>query len=330
MNPSKQPVRDALLGLAVGDALGVPVEFQPRSHLTAQPVEGMRGYGTYQQPAGTWSDDSSLTFCLADSLCGGYDLADMAHKFIQWKAGQLWTPHGVVFDIGNTTSYAIDQLNIILRSGNPSDLKYLPYAGATEFTNGNGSLMRILPLLFYLRGRGLDEQLERIREVSALTHGHLRATLACAIYLRLAEYLLHDYTPLDAYRATQGDIRRHWQEREIAARECRLFSGILEADLHERPESSIRSDGYVLHSLEAALWCFLRESSYEATVLRAVNLGGDTDTTAAIVGGLAGLYYGAEGIPTHWRNALARLEAIEDLCHRLQRQYKAIPPPMVY
>ncbi len=323
------PVKDALLGVAVADAIGVPVEFQSRQELAQNPVLDIRGYGTYQQPPGTWSDDSSLTFCLAESLSHTYDLADMAEKFIQWKKGQLWTPHGKVFDIGLTTRTSIDQLELILRKGNPADLTYLRYSNADEYTNGNGSLMRIMPLLFHLEGKGMEEQFECIWEVSALTHGHIRAALASAIYLRLAEYLRHGHSPLAAYQAMQKDINQYWDRRGVIAKERQLFHRILQGNIQDANIDTIQSDGYVLHSLEAALWCLLREETYEATILSAVNLGSDTDTTAAIVGGLAGLYYGADSIPGHWLRALARLEDIENLCNQLQRQYKAMPPPII-
>ncbi len=137
-------VLDGLFGLCVGDALGVPVEFKSRSYLTKNPVKNMIGYGTYNKPPGTWSDDSSLAFCLADSLCNGYDINDIADKFVSWYYHNLWTPHGEVFDIGNTTSEAIFRL----KQGNINPEK----AGAMdEYSNGNGSLMRILPLSFIKR-----------------------------------------------------------------------------------------------------------------------------------------------------------------------------------
>jgi ADP-ribosyl-[dinitrogen reductase] hydrolase len=149
------PIHHAILGLAVADALGVPVELQFREELTLNPVVGIRGYATHHQPPGTWSDDSSLTFCLADSLCGGYELADIAEKLVAWRKAEIWTPHGKVFDIGLTTQRAIGILAEILATGNVEDLTNLRDE-ADEYSNGNGSLMRILPLYFAIREYDLD------------------------------------------------------------------------------------------------------------------------------------------------------------------------------
>ena len=152
---------DALLGLATGDALGVPVEFLPRKALDANPVTGMRAFGAHRQPAGTWSDDSSLTFCLAEMLCKGYDLNELARLFVAWKEDAYWTAHGEVFDIGIATSAAIYQLQ--------QGVSPVLAGGDTEESNGNGSLMRILPLLFYIKDKPIEERFRIIEAVSALT-----------------------------------------------------------------------------------------------------------------------------------------------------------------
>ncbi len=183
-------IADALIGLAVADALGVPFEFKSTKTMLANPATDMIGYGTHHQPLGTWSDDSSLTFCLAESLCTDYDLADMAQKFVDWRDQAYWTAHNKVFDIGITTHKALSRLKIILAEKQYDKLKILKLEG-TEKDNGNGSLMRILPLLFYVKGMDSKTQFEMIWEVSALTHRHIRVAMACFIYLKLAEYILN-------------------------------------------------------------------------------------------------------------------------------------------
>lgn len=145
-------VIDALLGGAIGDAVGVPYEFKRTSEMLRNPAIDMIGYGTHFQPVGTWSDDSSLTFCLAESLIRGYNLTDIAIKFIAWKNKAYWTAHDEVFDIGHTTNTAISRLQKIILSQNYEQLKELKYQG-DDRDNGNGSLMRILPLLFYIKGK---------------------------------------------------------------------------------------------------------------------------------------------------------------------------------
>lgn len=301
-----------LLGVAVGDALGVPFEFRSQAEMAADPARDMRGYGTHHQPTGTWSDDSSLTFCLAESLVQGYDLADMARKFVQWKTRAYWTAHNTVFDIGITTRRTIATLEDILERGDLEDLELLRY-GAPESDNGNGSLMRILPLLFHIRGLDIREQFEITWRVSALTHGHIRSAMSCLIYLRLAEYLLQGVNKEDSYLRMRRDVLGLWKAMEFDAGEQRHFERMILQDIRETPKSTIRGSGYVIASLEASLWCFLKTNDFEAAVLTAVNFGEDTDTTAAITGGLAGLYYGSVSIPAYWLAVLARREDIRVL-----------------
>jgi len=312
--------KDALIGLAVGDALGVPVEFMERSVILENPVQEMRAYGTYDQPMGTWSDDSSLTFCLADSLIEGFDLIDMAERFVLWKHQAYWSARGEVFDIGITSAVAIDQLAVLLAQ---KQFKAIESLGNTddERTNGNGSLMRILPLYFYLQHEKIEDHFATIWAVSALTHAHLRAAIACLIYLIFADELVQQKSASVAYAEMQKRMTAFLTKNEGKRQEAKFFQRILEEDIDSLPENEIRSDGYVVHSLEAALWCLLRGCSYEEVVLAAVNLGADTDTTAAIAGGLAGLQYGWESIPRDWRESLARYQDILKLSEALHEVY---------
>lgn len=298
-------IKDALLGVATGDALGVPVEFRSRSSLLNEPVTGMREYGTHGQPAGTWSDDSSLTFCLAEMLCGPYNLQNLANRFINWKEFGYWTPHGVVFDIGIATAEAI----IRLRKGSPPTLA----GGTTEGSNGNGSLMRILPLLFYIKDMPIEERFKHVQEVSSLTHAHLRSVNACFIYLEFARNILMGQSKEVAYENVCYTLTDFLQNSEASH-----FYDILCGQLPQFPIEKIHGTGYVLSTLEAAIWCLLNTGSYSEAVLQAVNLGNDTDTTAAVTGGLAGLLYGWETIPADWRNVLAKSAAIDQLITNLQ------------
>ena len=175
---NSNPYRAGLLGLALGDALGVPVEFQDRARLRQNPVTGMRGYGTYNQPPGTWSDDTSLACCLAESLLQDFNLASMASRFISWRNYAHWTAHNEVFDIGITTNAAIDKLEHLLASKKQDELSKL-HIGASEQSNGNGSLMRTFPLYTYIKNMDPKAQFIVTWEVSALTHGHVRAAFAC-------------------------------------------------------------------------------------------------------------------------------------------------------
>jgi len=310
--PARQrnPIRDALLGFAVGDALGVPVEFTIREDLEIFPVKDMRGYGTHHQPPGTWSDDSSLSFCLAESLIEGYNLKDLAQRFIAWYDQGYWTPHGEVFDVGGATEDAIYRL----RQGN---LPPQQAGGHAEYDNGNGSLMRILPLVFHHRELEVAERFRLVREVSSITHGHFRSVFSCFFFLEVARAVLQGLAPLRAYEQAIRVAHDWCKQANLPTSELRLFHRVLEGNIPKLARFQVHSSGYVIHTLEASLWCWMSTESYEEAVLTAVNLGADTDTTAAITGGLAGLTYGHNAIPMRWLQQLARKEDITDLADRL-------------
>jgi ADP-ribosylglycohydrolase len=303
-------IKDALLGVAVGDAVGVPVEFRHREELERSPITGMTGFGTHHQPPGTWSDDSSMTFCLAEMLCGEYDLGNLANRFVNWRSHGYWTPHGSVFDIGIATRAAIGRLE--------TGVSPVLAGGKEESSNGNGSLMRILPLLFYIGGKSIEQRFERIKEVSSLTHRHIRSIIACFLYLEIALELINGGNMYDAYRhACRNSINFLKTHDPANEKEDIYFARLLDGNIFKLPEKDIRSSGYVIHTLEASIWCLLNTRNYTGAVLKAANLGDDTDTTAAVTGGLAGLVYGHETIPAEWLEMLARRADIEDLSRRL-------------
>jgi ADP-ribosyl-[dinitrogen reductase] hydrolase len=299
-----------LMGLCVGDALGVPVEFISRAERVKSPVTTMLGYGTWNQPPGTWSDDSSLSFCLAECLCRGYSLDAIANSFWRWYKEAYWTPRGDVFDIGQTTHTAIMRL----KQG------VVPHqaGGKVENSNGNGSLMRILPMAYCHRNFTLGELLARVHDVSAITHAHARSQMACGIYISIAVALLEGADLQTAYLQALQDIQTIYSVREFLL-EKPHFGRVFSGEIAKLPVEEINSGGYVIDTLESSLWCLLNSSSYSEAVLKAVNLGGDTDTTAAVTGGLAGIYYGVENIPKQWMNQIARRQDIIYLAERFAR-----------
>ncbi|MEH2240556.1 ADP-ribosylglycohydrolase family protein [Nostoc sp.] len=299
-----------LMGLCVGDALGVPVEFTSRAERVKSPVTTMLGYGTWNQPPGTWSDDSSLSFCLAECLCRGYSLDAIANSFWRWYKEAYWTPRGDVFDIGQTTHTAIMRLKqgvVAHQAG-----------GKVENSNGNGSLMRILPMAYCHRSLTLGELLARVHDVSAITHAHARSQMACGIYISIAVALLEGADLQTAYLQGLQDIQTIYSVREFLL-EKPHFGRVLSGEIAKVPVEEINSGGYVIDTLESSLWCLLNSSSYSEAVLKAINLGGDTDTTAAVTGGLAGIYYGVENIPQKWMNQIARKQDIIYLAERFAR-----------
>ena len=311
----------ALIGVAVGDAVGVPFEFSSRDKMKDYPAKGMVGHGTHNQLKGTWSDDSSLTFCLAEALIDGYDLKDISEKFIKWKNEAYWTARDKVFDIGIITAKAISRLSQIIESDS-SQLKLLKYSG-DEMENGNGSLMRIIPLLFFIKGRPIKKQFEVVWEISALTHGHIRAAMSCMIYLKLAEKLLDGKHKEVAYNDTREEISKFWEEIQFSETEREHFKKIIQNDIRNTSLSELKSGGYVIEVLESSIWFLLNKESYEDTILSIINIGHDTDTSAAITGGLAGIYYGFKSIPENWVDSLARLDDILELGYKLNDKYSA-------
>lgn len=302
-------IKSTLFGIAVGDALGVPVEFKSRQAITLKPVTDMIGYGTYQLPAGTWSDDSSLTFCLAEALTQDFDLNIIGQNFVKWYHHSFWTPRGSVFDIGFTTRQAINRL----ANGEQPDLA----GDFDESSNGNGSLMRILPLVFYLLDKPINERYEITKQVSSITHGHIRSVIACFYYLEFARLLFLGKEKYETYKELQTEITNHLIGLSIYPAEIALFDSLLKKDIHKLVVAEIQSSGYVLHTLEASIWCLLTTDNYKKAVLKAVNLGSDTDTTGAVTGGLAGILYGIDNIPTNWISQIARKNDIENLAERL-------------
>lgn len=282
-------IYDAIMGLVVGDAIGVPVEFKLRDTFV---ITDMIGYGTHNQPAGTWSDDSSMTLATLESIgrLGKIDPTDIMQNFQKWLCNYEFTPYDEVFDVGKTTQEAICRF---------VDGASIENCGGNDYMdNGNGSLMRILPLVF------CKPNFEDVSKISGLTHNHPISRKACMIYLLVAHQLLNG-------KCLETSIK---MIEPFATKE---FSRLSNIEKLRREE--IISDGYVVHTLEAALWCLINSESYTDCVLMAVNLGGDTDTTAAVAGGLAGILYGTgneKGIPKKWIEQIAKKDWIEDICNK--------------
>jgi ADP-ribosyl-[dinitrogen reductase] hydrolase len=312
MNHSEN-IKAALLGFAVGDALGTPVEYESRESLSLNPVKGMLVNMVRNQPEGTWSDDSSLVFCTCESLCNGYNLEDIALQFSKWKNARFWTPHRRIFTMDIQIEKAIERIDRFIEMG----IRIKPYSseGVSEKQNGNGSLMRILPLAFYLRDLPIEKRFDIVRDVSALTHPHIRAVTGCFIYTEFAISLMIEKEKGKAYENLQHTIKT-FLVKKMGQDELNHYSRILNGSIGGFSEKSIESSPYVVHSLEAALWSVIRSGNYRETVLQAVNLGGDADTIGALAGGLAGMIYGTKQIPEEWISVLARKDDIIDLAER--------------
>jgi ADP-ribosyl-[dinitrogen reductase] hydrolase len=289
-----------LWGAIVGDALGVPFESVSRKILKSEPIVSMKGYSF---PPGTWSDDSSLILCTAEGLARGSDIPGIADLFVRWLKYGYWSPYGDALGIGRGTHLALTRIS----KGTPAEKA----GGDDEFSNGNGSLMRILPIaLFYANEP--PKMLQMAHRLSAITHRHPRSQIACGIYCLMVAGLL---TSKDASQALQNAVslaNAQYQYRTFS-KELHHFDRVLQGDIAEIPEQDIESSGYVVHTLEASIWCLLTTSSFREGVLKAVNLGDDTDTTACVTGGLAGVLYGVKAIPKEWIDVLPKKDKIENL-----------------
>ena len=305
-------IRGGIYGLAAGDALGVPVEFMDRRDIAANPVTDMRGWGTYMQPPGTWSDDTGMVLATMDSLANGFDPDDIMAKFVTWSHGDDYWPYDQVFDMGTTTNKAISRF----KSGVPA----LACGMSSERDNGNGSLMRILPMAFYLYPQeGIavcrnKEAMHMIHDLSKITHAHPRSFIACGFYVSIACQLM---AGRDVYNAVQEGIveaARYYLEQSYVNQMEHYVRLAGVSSFAGLPMEEIRSSGYVVHTLEAALWCLLNTDNYADCVLLAANMGEDTDTVAAVAGGLAGLAYGIDSIPAKWRLMMPKTGRMDEVC----------------
>ena len=294
-------IYNGLMGLIVGDAVGAPVEFLERDsfHLT-----GMVGYGSHNVPPGTWTDDSAMALATVESIArlGVVDANDIMHNFALWLTKAEFTPYGRTFGVGNTVMRAL----LKYLDGTPAEQCGCPNRG----DNGNGALMRILPLAY----TDCDDAI--IDTVSGLTHAHEISQTACRIYIEIARWLLQGYK--------LRQVLHKYEIFPIAQKELQRIPAIENCS-----RDQISSSGYVVDTLEAALWSLLHSNNYRECILTAANLGGDSDTTCAVAGGLAGIIYGIggeKGIPEGWIAEIVRKDWIAELCESFNKErQKALP-----
>lgn len=278
-----------ILGFAVGDALGVPYEFKSRFVLKKTEIN-MIGYGTHNQPKGTYSDDTAMVLATLDTMNKGYDLKKLFGNFRLWYYKGEYAIEGNIFDIGNTTKKFL----------------MLPFDSKKELNNrysGNGSLMRVLPYAFYLlKEDDSKKRFKIISQSSRLTHPSILAEWGAFLYEEYFRLLLQGLNKLSAYEKL-CDL---YIEKAPS-----VFSGILSKKVHLKYESSIKSSGYVVDTLASVFWTFLRNEGYKNNVVASIKLGDDTDTIGALVGALAGFYY--SDIPQDWLDDLRGKILIEHI-----------------
>lgn len=297
----KDRCRGALIGLAVGDALGAAVEFKPRGSF--EPVTGYRAGGPHRLAAGEWTDDTSMALALADSLAHvGWDLNDQADRYLQWWTQGKYSVNERCFDIGGTTQTALTQF---LASGDARTS-----GDRAERSSGNGSIMRLAPVpirFMHLYPERLDDFAELAEESSLPTHASEQCLSACRYLATVVAALIQGEDREVVLSPSWNSLERLRQIKTLHP----LIDEIAHGSFRKKNVSAIRGSGWVVSSLEAALWAFHDASSFEEAVLSAVNLGDDADTTGAVCGQLAGAYWGESQIPESLRASLARMDLLE-------------------
>lgn len=305
MTASQERFRGALLGLAVGDALGTTLEFQTPGSFT--PLTEMVGGGVFHLQPGQWTDDTSMSLCLAESLvmCNGFDPRDQMQRYVRWYRQGHLSSNGTCFDIGNTTQQALHRFE---QTGEP-------FSGTTDpYSAGNGSLMRLAPVPLFFAADAA-QAIHYAGESSRTTHGAANAVDACRYFGALLWGAINGARKEEILAPFYAPAPNCWQERPLTPEIAEVAAGSFK---HKQPPE-IKGSGYVVRSLEAALWAFYHSQDFRHGCLLAVNLGDDADTTGAIYGQIAGAYYGEKGIPADWRSKLARRDDIEQLADQLYR-----------
>lgn len=306
-------IESMVLGAVVGDTLGVPVEFITRKELIINPVIDLREFGTHNQPIGTWSDDTSLTLALIDVIVNenGWNIWNFAINASEWMNKAKYTANDKVFDIGIGTSVALNKFSNF-------DIHPSKCGGSEIKDNGNGSLMRIHPLLVvFINGElDLNERFLLIKDSSSLTHNHDISHISCFLYLQFLYYLINNEKKI-AYKKALIDLEKLFNNNDLNV----YYNSFnrLRNDISLLEEDKIFSSGYVLHTLEASIWSFLNTNDYKEAVLKAVNLGDDTDTTGTVTGAIAGLYYNIDSIPNEWLNKIIKLDYIKEFANKLSK-----------
>lgn len=305
----RERFRGALVGLAAGDALGTTLEFRPPGTFT--PIKEMKGGGPFGLEPGQWTDDTSMAMCLAESLleCEGFDAHDQMVRYTRWYKEGYWSSTGHCFDIGNTVSGALHRFE---RTGEP-------FSGSTDpYSAGNGSLMRLAPVVLFYAGNP-EHAVKRAADSSRTTHGANAAVDACRY---MAALILGALDGLDKQALLADD---YWplESDSVNGNLAPEITEIASGSFRRRQPPQIKGTGYVVRSLEAALWAFYQSDDFGPGCLLAANLGDDADTTAAIYGQLAGAYYGESAIPAEWRSKLARYEDIVDIADSLYKASRA-------
>lgn len=295
----KSTMKEVVYGFVLGDALGVPYEFERRGTFEAK---GMTGYGMFNQPKGTWSDDTSLMLCLMENLSEGGNYNDLMDKFSNYRKGYM-TPFNNMFDIGIATNAGIDKY--VKFGKEPIECGWV-----SEDSNGNGSLMRVLPLVYSLNEKEFKEVFEEVKNVSSLTHRHPRSILGCLIYVLLMMELMNKVSIETALSTVKQDLESKLDKEYL--KELDHYKELFEPKFKENEESKVDSSGYVVSTLLASVWSVMNTNTLSESILKSVNLGKDTDTVGAVTGSLSAMMYGMDEQSLKWLDEVQNRELLDN------------------
>lgn len=304
---------NSLYGFIVGDAFGVPFEFETRENMKNINIGEMIGFKKHNKPAGTWSDDTSMTLATIDSINDTLDInyEDLMVRYCSWLLNNNYTSDGKVFDVGITTNKAIKlYVNTNLEATKCGSL------GLKE--NGNGSLMRMMPVCFYLihSNYGEDEIVNIINNFSSMTHAHEISRLGCFIYYYYMKNILMGHDKETAYqKMCSFDYSKYYSLNSID-----YYKRLLSKKIKDEKKEKIQSSGFIVDTIEAVIWTILNTENFKSSIIESVNLGGDTDTIGAITGSIAGILYGYENIPVEWIEKIPKKEYLNSLISKFDNE----------
>ena len=295
---------DGFIGFAIGDALGVPVKNMDSNYFKTKPLYDMIGYGFYNVPRGTWSENTSLMLSIVDSICenGNINFNDMINRMSNWEDYNNFYGNNMGFNLSNSVSCSINKYDL----GNDAI-----NCGSNVFLD-NSCLVRILPVIYYLNSMkfSYEDSVDIINSVCSLTHSNEICCLGCMIYCDYMRQLINGMDKISSLEFVRGiEYNKYYSEDSI-----NYYKRILIDDISKITSNSVNTSNNVVDTLEASLWCLINTDSFEKALIMAVNLGGDTNTIGAIAGSMAGILYGVRNIPSRWMNKLKRKEYIDEMC----------------
>ena len=304
--------KNGIVGFIIGDALGVPVEFNTRAERMNNPITEMIGYGTHSVPKGCWSDDTAMVLATMDAITEQNDIncSKIADNFLAWISEAKYTATDRVIGIGRGTLKALNKYET-------HEDEAEKCGGTAFYENGNGSLMRILPVAYYCyaKGKSEEEVYSIVEKVSSITHRHEISIMGCFIYSEFAINLLEGKDLVGAYEAVQKiDYKKYFSPDTI-----KEYIRVIRKNIKFLKLDDISSSGYVVDTLEAVLWILFNTTDFNQALIGAINLGDDTDTIGACTGGLAGIYYGIDSIKESWKKDLMHYKYLESMCDRFNK-----------